>query len=296
MSDLALESYARELDAEVDEAVRSGNESPYHEREFTRIVLDELAEIGAVENPVILWYEGNFGGDLSKITGYSMLEDDERLTLITTIYRGSIPLRELSTDERLDAYRQAIRFFENSCKGLHQEIDPSMDEVRDFSRKIYEARNGIEVLRVVLISDQLTGLGHADIRGVLNDTRLVVDQYGVERLYRLLKKGMSRDDITVDVVRELKFPLPCLKVSGEGMDYDTYLTAIPGSLLADIYEKYGTRLLELNVRAFLGLGGRKASIPGYDRRFCRRRRDFSHTTMGSSRQSMKSIWLKPHLG
>jgi hypothetical protein len=262
MSDLALEAYARELDAEVDEAVRSGNDTPYHEREFTRIILDDLAEIGAVENPVILWHEQNFGGDRAKITGYSMSDDNERLTLITTIYRGTIPLHELSSDEKLDAYRQAIRFFEASCKGQYQTIDPSLDDVRDFSRKIYEARDSIEVLRVVLISDQMTGLGHADIKGVLDDTRLVIDQYGVERLYRLLKKGLSRDDITIDILRELHLPLPCLKVSAEGMDYDAYLTAIPGSLLADVYEKYGTRLLELNVRAFLGLGSKKSVNAG----------------------------------
>jgi hypothetical protein len=265
MSDLELESYARELDAEVDEAVRSGNESPYHEREFTRIVLDDLAEIGAIENPVVLWYEGNFGGDLSKITGYSMPDDNDRLTLITTIYRGSIPLRELWSEDKVTAYRQAIRFFENSRKGLFEEIDPSMDDVRDFSRKIYEARSSIDVLRIVLISDQLTGLVQVDLRRALDNTRLVIDQYGVERLYRLLKKNLSRDDITVDIVRDRQLPLPCLKASGASAGYNVYLTAIPGSMLADIYEKYGTRLLELNVRAFLGLGGKKSVNAGLRR-------------------------------
>jgi hypothetical protein len=262
VTDLALESYARELEAEVDEAVRSGNESPYHEREFTRIVLDDLAEIGAVENPVVLWYEGNVGGDLCKITGYSMPDDNDRLTLVTTIYRGSTPLRELWSEDKVNAYRQAIRFFENSRKGLYAEIDPSMDEVRDFSRKVYEARDSIDVLRIILISDQLTGLVQVDLKRALDNTRLVIDQYGVERLYRLLKKNLSRDDITVDIVRDLHLPLPCLKASRENADYNVYLTAIPGSMLADIYEKYGTRLLELNVRAFLGLGSKKSVNAG----------------------------------
>src|SRR5581483_11794107 len=45
-------------------------------------------------------------------------------------------------------------------------------------------------------------------------------------------------------------------------DYDAYLTAIPGALLSDIYERYGTRLPELNVRAFLGLRGRKSVNAG----------------------------------
>jgi AIPR protein len=52
--------------------------------------------------------------------------------------------------------------------------------------------------------------------------------------------------------------LPCLKITSEHFDYDAYLAAIPGAILADVYEKYGTRLLELNVRAFLGVRGRKS--------------------------------------
>jgi hypothetical protein len=120
----------------------------------------------------------------------------------------------------------------------------------------------IDVLRVVLISDQVAGFGHADLKGGFDDTRIVVDPYGVDRLYRLLGKGLTRDDIVVDIEHDLHRPLPCLKVSNGGGDYDAYLAAIPGSLLADIYEKYGTRLLELNVRAFLGLGGKKSVNSG----------------------------------
>ncbi|MGY3609567.1 MULTISPECIES: AIPR family protein [unclassified Bradyrhizobium] len=57
-------------------------------------------------------------------------------------------------------------------------------------------------------------------------------------------------------------PLPCLKASSGSADYEAYLASIPGALLADVYEKYGTRLLELNVRAFLGLRGRKSVNAG----------------------------------
>ena len=68
------------------------------------------------------------------------------------------------------------------------------------------------------------------------------------------------------------------------------MTAIPGSLLADVYEKYGTRLLELNVRAFLGLRGRK-SVNAALRRTpsSKSRLTFWHTTMASSRRPTKLI-------
>ena len=71
---------------------------------------------------------------------FAMPEDNERLTLVTTIYRGEMPPVELTTDEKLSAYGQAIKFFEDSRNGLYVKIDPSMGEVRDFSRRIFMRR------------------------------------------------------------------------------------------------------------------------------------------------------------
>ena len=93
-------------------------------------------------------------------------------------------------------------------------------------------------------------------------TRVLVDLFGIEQLHRILGQGMTRDNIVVDLVAELGRPLPSLKASFGDADYDAFLTSIPGSLLASVYEKYGTQLLELNVRAFLGLRGRKSVNAG----------------------------------
>ena len=51
-------------------------------------------------------------------------------------------------------------------------------------------------------------------------------------------------------------PLPCLGPHGERDSYESYLLAIPGDFLAGIYELYGPRLLELNVRSFLQARGK----------------------------------------
>jgi len=42
----------------------------------------------------------------------------------------------------------------------------------------------------------------------------------------------------------------------DNKDYQSYLAILPGDVLADIYEKYGARLLEQNVRSFLQFGGK----------------------------------------
>jgi hypothetical protein len=113
-------------------------------------------------------------------------------------------------------------------------------------------------LRVIVISDGLTGLRSIDLRDAYDGTRAIVDLFGIEQLFRILGEGLTRDDISVNLEAEYGQPLPCLKASTAGADYDAFLAVLPGALLADIYEKYGTRLLELNVRAFLGLRGRKS--------------------------------------
>jgi hypothetical protein len=258
MDDLAPESFARELASDVEEAVLSGQESPYHEQEFTRIVLERLADEGALENPIALWQEGTFGRTIYKINGYSIPDDEERLVLVATVYTGEATPRALSKDEILKACQQAMKFYECSCKGLHRQIEPANTDASDLARRVFDAKDRIGVLRVILISDGLTGLRSIDLKKAYDGTRVIVDLFGIERLQRILGEGLTRDDIAVDIEEEYGVALPCLKASTEGADYDAFLTVLPGSFLADIYEKYGTRLLELNVRAFLGLRGRKS--------------------------------------
>ena len=50
--------------------------------------------------------------------------------------------------------------------------------------------------------------------------------------------------------------MPCVYVQGEMSDYDYALTAIPGEALRFMYDKYGERLLESNVRSFLSVTGK----------------------------------------
>jgi hypothetical protein len=265
MSDEDLVLYARDLAAEIEEAIRAGDGAVYSEEEFTRIVLDKLGDDGALDNPICLYQEGSFGRSKYKITGFSVAEGEDRLLLVTTVYTGEVPPRNLTTDEIRNAVTQAANFYKCSCDGLHTKIEPSNSEASDLARRIFEIHDRIEVVRVVLLSDGLLGLKSLDIKDTKDGARVLVDLYGIERLHRILGDGLTRDDIVLDLVAETGQPLACLKASPSDGDYDAYMTAIPGTVLADIYEKYGTRLLELNVRAFLGVRGRKTVNAGLRR-------------------------------
>ena len=87
---------------------------------------------------------------------------------------------------------------------------------------------------------------------------MAYEAYDIVRLQRVLGEGETRGDIAVDLVALTGGPISCLHVPSHDGGYDAYLAVFPGDTLSKVYERYGVRLLELNVRAFLGLQGRKS--------------------------------------
>lgn len=266
MSD-ALEAFARELASEVDEAVHADAAEPYSEIQFTRLIIDELAERNVFENPILLTQggEGRFGRAQYKITGFEFSEDEERLLLVTTIHTGQCPPRMVPGESVVSAIERAIRFFDASCKGLHTKIEPANTDASDLARRIFERHRDIRILRIVVISDGLLVKFSRELPDRYGETRVVAELYGIEQLHRILGEGETRGDIIIDVAGSSGAPIPCLAVGSSGSEFDTYLSALPAALLADAYERFGTRLLELNVRAFLGVRGRKSVNAGLRR-------------------------------
>lgn len=76
------------------------------------------------------------------------------------------------------------------------------------------------------------------------------------RLQRIQEAQNVRDDLVVDLSALPGGGLAVLPAAVGVGDYDAYLAVIPGEFLADIYIRHGSRLLEANVRTFLGRRGK----------------------------------------
>lgn len=50
--------------------------------------------------------------------------------------------------------------------------------------------------------------------------------------------------------------MPCLHAPSSNDDYEAYVAILPGKCLSSLYERYGGRLLEQNVRSFLQFTGK----------------------------------------
>lgn len=87
-----------------------------------------------------------------------------------------------------------------------------------------------------------------------------------ERFFEM-ENSNNNEPIVIDVAEDYGCNgIPCIKGNiGDNLDYEAYIAIIPGKLLADIYIEHGSRVLEGNVRAFLGTGGSKSVNSGIRR-------------------------------
>lgn len=155
------------------------------------------------------------------------------------------------------AYERALRFARASVDGLADKLEPSNTDASDLARRIEREAARITAIRLTLLTDAITpSTLPADDSWA--DRLIEHDAFDMDRLHRVLGQGETRSDISVDLRQLTGNPLPCLHVKPETGGYQAYLAVVPGDLLSRIYQRYGVRLLELNVRAFLGIQGRKS--------------------------------------
>ena len=75
--------------------------------------------------------------------------------------------------------------------------------------------------------------------------------WDIERIFTIYSSMQVREEITLDFT-EYGEGIPCLRADNAVSDtYESFLCVMPAEMLVDIYDRYGSRLLENNVRAFL---------------------------------------------
>ncbi len=250
---MELSDFLRETQAEVRTQTNDG--SPFAELSFSEIVMQHMAEIGMTFEPVVCHYQGRVGNAILRLTGYAMSDDADQLDLFVSLYEGVDELTLIPDSETKAAAEQCLRFLALCAEGkMASKLDPSSD-VHSLALSIRGIYNGLEQVRVFVLTDRVAKSKTFKTREIgRKSVRLEV--MDIERLHRHWSEGKPRDELVVDFTQVSGTPLPCVYVPGETEDYDYALAAIPGEALRFIYERFGARLLEANVRSFLSVKGK----------------------------------------
>ena len=223
--------------------------------EFLEYVAEQLTEAEEIDDFSYVPYEG-FGrrNRRIQIDGYSYSELDECLNVfIATPMTYDEDETLIATDA--NRYIGMAAAFLDNAEYIVENAEESAPGY-GFATDVIGMYSDVRKYKIYLISDKiksktLTQLDNIQARG--KDVECHV--WDISLIFELTTSSMGREEI---VIRFADFGikgLPCLLAS-ETPDYKAYLCNIPGMVLAILYNKYGGRLLEGNVRSFLQVRGK----------------------------------------
>ena len=235
---------------------RSEAESHFSEVVFTERMCDFLVDQAVLENYTAASYKKTHLG--IRVDAYDYSEESDALTLVITDFHNKPESLTRTLITRL--FKRVKKFFlksqDSSFYQSLDESDPGFGLARDINACCSSGK--LRKVRFILLSNALLSksvddkIPEEEIGGV----PCSFDVWDLGRIQRIEESGRSREDIVVDFSSLPEGGLPCLPAfTGEGT-YKSYLLAMPGTLVAELYDKYGERLLEQNVRTFLQFRGK----------------------------------------
>lgn len=249
-----LKKYYDNLQNEIWENLNANEEGSTKEQTFTQYVIDLLAEAGEVENARECRDEklNKAGNRVHKINGYSLSENLETVQLFFTAYKSGEEVQKIYKADIDGAVNQSTRFLKNALNGYFEEMEPTAPAF-DFARELSKAENDIQRAEIFILTN-----GECEIdKPVDQQIRNVLVMYRIiDVCYLMRLEGGQLDPIEIDFEELCGAAIPCLTVPADNEDYQAYLAVVPGDVLADVYKRYGARLLEMNVRSFLQFRGK----------------------------------------
>ena len=251
-----INKFYKSLVQEVVTRQIANEEGDNQEQTFTRICLELLSEAGETENADVAFYERDLGTkNQQKINGYAISDNYETVDLFVSIYEG---VEEIFTILKRDVDNAATRltnFFRNA---IYSDFGNDIEE----SSSIFEFTNTLgtyEELRNSLVRVNAFILTNGTYKGDIPSNKEIC---GYKIFYRIVDVNylyqiseQSHAPICINFEDE-GWKVPCLHAPSSNDDYEAYVAILPGKCLSSLYERYGGRLLEQNVRSFLQFTGK----------------------------------------
>jgi len=244
-----LNEFATQLQQDIISIAEVEDTEMLRAEAFTQYVIDMLIDAGELEDGTPYYHKAKG----IEVSGYN-IDNDGTLSLFTTIYTQHVPPETVGKGDIEAGFKRLGTFLQKSLEKYYitlEEASPAFD----MAEHIFECRQDIIRVRFYLFTDGLTTVDKLpDTK--LNELQISYHVWDLLRIYRYASSGKHQEPVHIDFVEQFGEPLPCLQGTDEAADYSTYLTILPGNILSTLYESYGARLLELNVRSYLQATGK----------------------------------------
>lgn len=220
---------------------------------LAEVMLGYLEEAGVIQEHELCPHEDSTGRNRCRIIGYALPEDSNRLELFSARFCEENHPPTLPASEVAKLTGRAARFFGYAARrDLTRFAGNAPAEAA--ARLIADRIDRIEDVRVHVLTNAIVkerGVEEIEIEG----RRVEFEVVDLERLFRACGEDITRDKIEIDFEAMLGRPITCLEMTPRPTEYQTFLLILSGDLIYRLYEQYGARLFEFNVRSFLQAKG-----------------------------------------
>ena len=246
-----MEQTVKEFFHDFRQGLMTGAEAnkEFHLTEFVKTVTNEISETGFIEGFEECHYRAKRG---MRVDGFWFNDDESFLDLFVADFDSRDEAISLTRTEVTSIFKRAVNFFEASKKkDLHFELEETSPEY-GLARQIADRGELIRKVNFYLLSERvlsehLQELKDNEVAGVCASYHV----WDISRLHRQQSSQYRKEALDIDFQEMFGSGISCLPVHFESDSYQSYLIVVPGEILSKLYEKFGARLLEQNVRSFL---------------------------------------------
>mgnify|MGYP002575575610 FL=1 len=251
-----IKKYYQQLCQEITSRQLANEEGDSQEQTFTRFFLDLLSEAGETESTTVAYDEKDFGTKKThKINGYAISDNYETVDLFITIYRPEEEIPIIYKKDIDQAVTRITNFFRKATYNNYEDDVAESSPIFEFAHTLGSYQelkdNLVRVNAFILTNGEYKG--EIPQSTSLNGNKIFYRILDINYLFQVSEASHVPIEIDFD---EEKAMVPCLPASTDNEEYQAYVAIIPGTCLASLYERFGSRLLEQNVRSFLQFNGK----------------------------------------
>lgn len=222
---------------------------------FTDYACGILEDQGVIPDYALTEYRKESKG--LRVDAWSFDKEADRINLIVCDFSTTTTPETLTKTQLTQAFKRPERFFYECLKDKFRSSLEESDPATALAWEVWEHRKTIHSIKLIFvtnkkISERVSELPTTDERG----HKLSYDVWDITRFKQLEESGKAREAVEIDLSTYTPDGLPCLQAHSDAVKVESYLLVLPGEILAELYEQYGERLLEQNVRTFLQFRGK----------------------------------------
>ncbi len=267
IENIELNKFYSSLMQDISAAQSTDDEGAISEQVFTQYAVDLLAAAGESENVVVKYDEKGLGTPKQhKINAYAISENYETVDLFITLFNGTDEISKISNADIETASKRILNFFRKAIYSIENEKssyfkNEYVDEIEESSEifqfaytlaKSQDIKENLVRVNAFIITNG-SYKGDFPANTLISGYNFYYKIFDIESLYNITEK--SHIPIEINFKAD-GFTVPCIPSPSVNEEYQSYLAIIPGEALASIYERFGSRLLEQNVRSFLQFNGK----------------------------------------